>query len=155
MKSFVHRTLGREIMLLVNSCSAHSKKESLLPLRNDSVKFLRSYKNCKLQPFTDETIDCDKAKHKRRHLFHVFKVLNVVQENIYNIDSFTAVRWVDEYWICCLADVVQNRFNRCFKQENDTWNDLTKDIDKSALYSMERDKMKHDMNINTDCMSSL
>jgi len=72
---YVGRTAGRKILLLIDNCSAHGKKETMPALRNVRVEFLPPNATSKVQTLDAGIIAWVKAKYRRRLLFSVFETL--------------------------------------------------------------------------------
>lgn len=93
LDSYIRRIFGRKILLLVENCSTHGKKENFPPLQNVCVKFLPPDTTRKMQPLDAGIIAWVKTRYKRRVLFSVFENLDVEKKSINNVDILTDLRW--------------------------------------------------------------
>lgn len=66
----------------------------------------------------------------------------------------TAKRRMNGKWKSCSEDVDQKCFNHCFRKTGDRQIDLTEDVDKSALQSVELDATEHDVRLTCNGLSS-
>lgn len=137
--SYIRRTVGRQIFLLVDNCFARGKEEKFPPLQNVCVEFLPPTTTRKMQPLDAGMIVWVKAKYKCRLLFWVFENLDVGKKPIYNVDILTAFRWTYEAWNSCPADSIRNCFNHRLKQTGSTNIDTEAGVNAEALQAMERD----------------
>lgn len=139
----IGRTVGRRVLLLVDNCSAHGKKDTLPPLRNVRVEFLPPNTTSKVQPLDAGVIAWVKAKYKRRLLFRVFDNIDMGRKCIYNVDVLCALRWAEEEWKACPAQVIKNCFDHCLKQGVSLNEEERGNCGSSTAESMERDAKEH------------
>lgn len=153
---YIGRTAGRKILLLIDNCSAHGKKEDLPFLQNVRVEFLPPNTTSKVQPLDAGIIAWVKRRYKRRLLLRVFENIEANAKSIYNVDVLTAIRWTEREWEECPASVIENCFKHCFKKEGEE--DPGSDDalrDEEVLAQMSRDASEHGVHVNTDNLSNL
>lgn len=153
---YIGRTPGRKILLLLDNCSAHGKKEEMPPLHNVRVEFLPPNTTSMVQPMDAGIIAWVKAKYKRRLLFRVFENIEMGKKSIYNVDILTAIRWTCAEWDSCPREVIKNCFTHCLRQTGQTSTaELEKEINGDALQSMARDAAEHGVEFTRPGLESL
>ena len=75
LDQYIGRTPGRKILLLLDDCSAHGKKESLPELQNVHVEFLPPNTTSKVQPLDAGIIAWVKKMYRRRLLSGFLTIL--------------------------------------------------------------------------------
>lgn len=141
--NFIGQTEGRKVLLLIDNCSAHGKDGTLPPLRHVRVEFLPPNATSKVQPLDAGIIAWVKGKYKRRLLFRVFDNIDMGSKSIYNVDILCAMRWTQEEWESCPANVIKNCFDHCLKQDVEKSEEERGSAVRSTLDSMERDATEH------------
>eukprot|EP00171_Calliarthron_tuberculosum_P004123 IDg4123t1 len=137
--NFIDRKPGRKVLLMIDNCSAHGKRETLPPLRNVRVDFLPPNTTSKVQPLDAGIIAWIKAKYKRRLLLRVFDNIDMGRKSIYNVDILCAMRWTDFEWNACPGSVIKNCFDHCLKQGVRKTEEERGIATSSTVDSMERD----------------
>lgn len=140
---YVGSTTGRKILLLIDNCSAHGRKDELPKLENVRVEFLPPNTTSKVQPLDAGIIAWVKSRFRRRLLFRVFDNIDAGKKSIYNIDILTAMRWTVEEWGRCPGDVIHNCFNHCFRKAGELGRDIEKEVEVETMENMQRDAYEH------------
>lgn len=88
---YVGQTQDGKIVLLIDNCTAHGAKETLLVLTNISVEFLAPKPKRKIQPLDAGITPWVKAKHKRQLLLRVVEKSEAEKISNYNVEVLTAI----------------------------------------------------------------
>lgn len=152
---YIGATPGRKILLLLDNCSAHGKKEDLPNLQNVLVEFLPPNSTSKVQPLDAGIIAWVKAKYKRRLLLRVFENLEARSKRIYSVDVLTAMRWAEREWKNCPTTVIRNCFKHCFRRDGQ---DIAEDSgydEQETLQSMVRDGLEYGIELTASNVSHM
>lgn len=92
---YAEAILGRRILPLADSCSAHGRKETFPVLENVRVEFPLPNTTSKTQSLDAGTTALVKAKYGRRLLLSLFENLEARSKNAYSVDVPTAIMWIE------------------------------------------------------------
>lgn len=106
--SHIGLTSGREVILLVDNCSAHGSDQTVPSLDHVKVKFLPPNTTCKLQPLDAGIIAAVKMRYR---FFHMDRALDLIDEDvrrIYRVHILTAMREVKRIWSDLNPNIIFN-----------------------------------------------
>lgn len=107
-QSYVQTKPGRNVILLIDNCSAHGNQESLPVLPNVKIIFLPPNCTSKVQPCDAGIIAALKLRYKSMHMERALENSDVNVKNIYKVDVLTAMRWFKRAWLELPAAVIHN-----------------------------------------------
>lgn len=107
----IGKTAGRNILLLMDNCSAHGTIETLPQFNHVEVAFLPPNTTSKLQPLDAGIIAAMKVRYRRRQMERAVDLLDVGDMDIYKIykiNILTAMRWLTNIWDDLSAATIRN-----------------------------------------------
>lgn len=110
--AFIARTLNRKIPFLLGKFSGHGSRECLPALSDVEVKFMQANMTSRLQPMDAGII----ASLKRRYrVLQYNRVLDALDsdDNVYNIDQLTAMRYMQSDWLDIPAEIMASCWKAC------------------------------------------
>lgn len=98
---------ARNVLLLLDNCSAHGSNDSLPPMENVKVLFLPPNTTSKLQPLEAGIIASLKG-YRSVQYDRVFDLIDAGEANIYKVDQLTAMRNVRDIWGSFPSKLIHN-----------------------------------------------
>lgn len=104
----IGKTPGRNILLLMDNCSAHGSEHTLPALQNVKVSFLPPNTTSRLQPLDAGIIAALKMRYRKKQMEYAVDQLDVGATDIYKVDILLAMRWLSIAWNDISADKIRN-----------------------------------------------
>lgn len=111
--SYIRRTPGRNVLLLLDNFSGHGSHSSLPNLECVQVLFLPPNTTSKLQPMDAGIIACLKRRYRSVQYSRALDLLEDNSRSIYKIDQLTAMKYVQAVWNEVPSDVIINCWLTC------------------------------------------
>lgn len=115
-QSYVSKTPQRNVLLLLDRCTAHGTSSNLPSLPNVCIEFLpppvRPGPNCttnqRVQPMDAGIIAALKIRYKRFHMENALDNVDMDSQDVYRVDVWTAMKWLTKAWKEMPESVIRN-----------------------------------------------
>lgn len=107
-QTYVAKSPDRKVLLLIDNCSAHGKKEALPCLPNIRVEYFPPNCTSIIQPMDAGIIAALKLRYKRRHMERALENMEVQTKHVYKVDVLTAMKWFKSAWNDLPSKAIKN-----------------------------------------------
>lgn len=110
-QSYIARTPGRKVVLLVDDCSIYRREDRMPDMPNVNVVFLPSSPVKQVQPLA-VVIPALKLRYRNYHMERVSDNVDAEVGQIYKVDILTALKWFKRAWTEIPVSLIQSSWKQ-------------------------------------------